>query len=114
MPAPKQGVMSLAIRDKQILHASYMPFLKGGGIFIPTDKPFELGDEVFLLLSLMEESQRYPVTGKVVWITPKASLGGRPTGVGIQFSGLEGDNIQKKIETYLAGYTHADQPTYTI
>jgi type IV pilus assembly protein PilZ len=111
---PKQGVMSLAIRDKNSLLAAYMPFLKSCGIFIPTDKLFELGDEVFLLLSLMDDPQRYPVTGKVVWITPKGALGGRPAGIGIQFSGAEGDNVQKKIDTYLAGATQSERPTYTM
>lgn len=114
MAAPKQGVMSLAIKDKSTLYSSYMPFLKSGGIFIPTDKPFELGDEVFLLLSLMDEPERFPVTGKVVWITPRGSLGGRPQGVGIQFSGNEGQVVQKKIETYLAGGLGSDRPTSTM
>ena len=112
--APKQGVMSLTIRDKNTLLAAYMPYLKDGGIFIPTDKSLELGDEVFLLLSLMDEPQRYPVTGKVVWITPRAALGGRRAGIGIQFSGLEGNNVQKKIETYLAGALKADRATDTL
>lgn len=111
---PKQGVMSLAIRDKNTLLAAYMPFLKNGGIFIPTDKTFELGDEVFLLLSLMDDPQRYPVTGKVVWITPKVALGGRHAGIGIQFSGLEGSNVQKRIETYLAGAITSERPTDTM
>lgn len=111
---PKQGMMSLTIRDKNALLAAYMPYLKNGGIFVPTDKPFELGDEVFVLLSLMEENQRYPVTGKVVWITPKGALGGRRAGIGIQFSGVEGSNIQKKIETYLAGALQSDRPTDTM
>jgi type IV pilus assembly protein PilZ len=110
---PKQGLMPLIIRDKNALLAAYMPFLKSGGVFIPTDKSFELGDEVFLVLSLMDEPQRYAVTGKVVWITPKAALGGRPAGIGIQFNGVEGDLVQKKIETYLAGTT-SERPTHTM
>lgn len=112
--SPKQGVISLAIRDKNTLLASYMPFLKNGGLFIPTDKSFELGDEVFVLLNLMEEPQRYPVTGKVVWITPRGALGGRSPGVGIQFNGIESNNIQRKIETYLAGALKSNRPTYTL
>lgn len=111
---PKQGVMSLAIRDKNTLYAGYMPFLKNGGLFIPTDKPFELDDEVFLLLTLMEEPERFPVTGKVVWITPKAALGNRPMGIGIQFSGMESNTVQKKIETYLAGTLKSERPTNTM
>lgn len=112
--AAKQGVLSLAVRDKNTLYASYMPFLKNGGLFIPTDKPFELGDEVFLLLSLMEEPQRFPVTGKVVWINPKTVPGGRPMGIGIQFSGVDGSTVQEKIETYLAGALNSDRPTSTL
>lgn len=112
--APKQGVMSLAIRDKNTLYMSYMPFLKNGGLFIPTDKPFDLGDEVFLLLTLMDEPERLPVTGKVVWITPRAALGNRAMGIGIQFSGMEAATVQKKIETYLAGTQGSDRGTNTM
>jgi type IV pilus assembly protein PilZ len=113
--APKQGVMSLAIRDKNTLLAAYMPYLKSGGIFIPTEKTFELGDEVFLLLTLMDDPQRYPVTGKVVWITPRGALGGRPAGIGIQFGGIEGGTVQKQIETYIAGAKHsAERLTHTM
>ena len=111
---PRQGVITLAIRDKETLHASYMPYLKNGGLFIPTDRTYELGDEVFVLLSLMDETERYPVTGKVVWITPKTTLGNQPVGVGIQFNGLESNMVQKKIEAYIAGMEKAGRPTYTM
>jgi type IV pilus assembly protein PilZ len=112
--APRQGVMSLTIRDKNALYAAYMPFLKSGGIFISTTNRFELGDEVFVLLSLLEEAERFPVTGKVVWITPEAALGNRPLGIGVQFTGFEGSNLQKKIETYLAGSQKSGRPTSTM
>lgn len=97
-----------------MLHSSYMPFIKGGGIFIPTEKSFELGDEVFLLLTVMEDPERFAITGKVVWINYRTTPGGRQMGVGIQFSGAEGASLQKKIEALLAGYARADQPTNTM
>ncbi len=112
--SPRQGVMSLAIREKAALHKAYMPFLKQGGLFIPTDKEYEIGDEVFLLLTLMDEPQRMPVTGKVVWITPRGAMGNRPVGIGIQFDGAEGVEVHKKIETYLAGYGQEKQPSHTM
>ncbi|HYQ92089.1 MAG TPA: PilZ domain-containing protein [Candidatus Competibacteraceae bacterium] len=112
--SPKQGVMSLTIRDKSALLAAYMPYVKNGGIFIPTERTFALGDEVFLLLSLLDEPQRYPVTGKVVWINPPNALGGRRAGIGIQFTGQEGSAMQKKIETYLAGALQSDRPSDTM
>jgi len=112
--ASKQGVMSIALRDRNQLHQCFMPFLKHGGLFIPTDKPFELGDDVFLLLTLMDEPTRYPVTGKVVWLTPKTAIGGRPAGIGVQFAGMEAPTVLKKIETYLAGILTSDRTTYTL
>jgi type IV pilus assembly protein PilZ len=32
---PRQGVISLAVKDKAMLHANYMPFIKGGGSVYP-------------------------------------------------------------------------------
>ena len=67
----RPGVLSLNIREKAALYAAYMPFLKGGGIFIPTNRAYQLGEEVFMLLSLMDDPQRIAVQGRVVWITPE-------------------------------------------
>ena len=53
--APRQGILSLTIRDKSALYAAYMPFVNGGGLFIPTKKGYRLGEEVFMLLTLMDE-----------------------------------------------------------
>ena len=43
----KSGILSLTIQDKSVLYAAYMPFLKNGGLFIPTNKIYNMGDEVF-------------------------------------------------------------------
>lgn len=40
------GILSLSIKDKAALYAAYMPFVKNGGLFIPTKKRYRLGDEV--------------------------------------------------------------------
>ena len=84
--APRQGILSLAIKDKGALFNAYMPFVKGGGLFVPTTKRYSLGDEVFILLSLMDEKDRLPVAGKVVWITPAGAQGNRTAGIGVQFN----------------------------
>src|SRR6476469_9199688 len=82
----RPGVLSLNIREKAALYAAYMPFLKGGGIFIPTSRPYSLGEEVFMLLSLMDDPNRIAVQGKVVWITPDGGQGNRTQGIGVQFT----------------------------
>lgn len=108
------SVLSLTIRDKTVLYAAYMPFVKQGGLFIPTAKNYELGSEVSLVLNLMEESEKYPVTAKVVWLTPAGAQGNRATGIGVQFLGEEGLKLRNKIETYLAGALQSGRPTHTM
>jgi type IV pilus assembly protein PilZ len=114
LPGARQGILSLSIKDKNALYAAYMQFVKNGGLFIPTNKQYKLGDEVFMLLTLMEESERIPVAGKVVWITPMGSEGNRAAGIGVQFSDQDGGIARNKIETYLAGALSTDRPTHTM
>ena len=111
----RQGILSLAIKDKAQLYGAYMPFVKAGGNFIPTTKRYSLGDEVFLLLSLLEDKDRLPVAGKVVWVTPPGSQGNRAAGIGVQFAdSAEAETVKGKIETLLAGMLDSDKSTQTM
>lgn len=110
----RQGILSLTIKDKGALYAAYMPFVKNGGLFIPTSKPYKLGDEVFMLLTLMEESEKIPVAGKIVWVTPPGAQGNKAAGIGVQFSEQDNGQTRNKIEGYLAGALTADRPTHTM
>ena len=112
--APRQGILSLTIKDKSALYAAYMPFIKGGGLFIPTKKSYQLGEEVFMLLTLMDETEKIPVAGKIVWITPQGAQGNRAAGIGVQFSDQDEGAARNKIEGYLAGALESDRPTHTM
>ncbi len=114
MAEGSRGILSLAIKDKGSLYAAYIPFVQNGGLFIPTIKPYQLGDEVFMLLSLMDETERLPVAGNVVWITPANTQGNRTAGIGVQFSKQDNGQTRNKIETLLAGALQADRPTHTM
>ncbi len=114
MGANRQGILSLTIKDKHALYAAYMQFVKNGGLFIPTTKNYQLGDEVFMLLTLMDEPERIPVAGKVVWITPKGAEGNKAAGVGVQFSDQDGGMARNKIEGFLAGSLQSDRGTHTM
>ncbi|MBX2808313.1 MAG: PilZ domain-containing protein [Cellvibrionaceae bacterium] len=107
------GILSLTIKDKAVLYAAYMPYVKNGGLFIPTNKSYGIGDDVFVLLSLMDEPEKIPVAGKVVWLTPKGAQGNRSAGIGIQFSDQDSVAVNK-IETYLAGVLESERPTHTM
>jgi len=110
----RQGILSLSIKDKGTLYAAYMPFVKNGGLFIPTTKSYRLGDEVFMLLTLMDDKERLPVAGKIIWITPTGAQGNKTAGIGVQFSEQDNGTTRAKVEGYLAGALKADRPTRTM
>ncbi|HHH39058.1 MAG TPA: pilus assembly protein PilZ [Sedimenticola sp.] len=114
VPPARQGILSLAIKDKNALYAAYMQFVKNGGLFIPTNKKYKLGDEVFMLLTLMDETERIPVAGRIVWITPTGAEGSRAAGIGVQFSSQGDGQARNKIEAYLGGALKSDRPTHTM
>lgn len=110
----QKGILSYNIENKQELYAAYMPFLINGGLFVPTRKSFELGDEVLILLGLMGE-ERIAIPGKVAWLTPSGSQNSINSGVGVQFSdSTEGQQAQSTIVSLLAGMLESDKPTRTI
>jgi len=110
----KPGVLSLAIKEKSALYAAFMPYIKGGGLFIPTNKAYKIGEEVFMLLSLVDEPVKFKVVGKVVWITPTASAN-RPQGIGVQFSEKDGGlEVRNKIESILGGTLKSNRATHTM
>ena len=109
----QQAVLTLTIQDKSVLYGAHMSFLQNGGLFVPTTRPYRLGDEVFLLLTLMDEPEKLPVAGRVVWITPKGAQENRQAGIGIEFSD-EDVTINTKIENYLAGSLTSERVTHTL
>jgi type IV pilus assembly protein PilZ len=110
----KPGLLTLTIKDKSALYLAYMPFVRNGGLFIPTNSIYGLGDDVFMLLNLMSEADKIPVAGHVIWITPKGAQGKRMAGIGVQFSEQDNGETQKKIDTYLAGALGGEKPTHTM
>ena len=111
--SPAQGVLTLTIKDRMALYVAYMPFVKNGGLFIPTTKPHRIGEEVFILLNLPDQAERLPVSGKVVWITPTGAQNKRIAGIGVQFDLQDGGAMQKRIEAYLTDLS-SDRPTHTM
>ena len=116
-PAPgaaRASVLSLAIKEKAALYAAYMPFIKGGGLFVPTTRSANPGDSIYLMLQLMDDPTRLPLQGKVVWITP-AGASGKQEGLGVQFpSDPSGEAAKMKIESLIGGALGAARPTHTI
>ena len=113
--ASRPSIVQLVIKDKAELYAAYIPLFKEGGIFISTTRDYKVGDDVYLLLTLPEETQRHPVTGKVAWITPAQAAGSRAQGIGVRFPVGEKSRLLKaRIEEALGVQLNSSSPTHTI
>lgn len=117
-PSPassRPSVIQLSIKEKAALYAAYIPLFTDGGIFIPSSRDYRIGDDVYVLLSLPDDPQRYPVAGKVAWVTPAKAQGGRTQGVGIRFPADEKSrHLKIKIEEILGTSLGSERATQTI
>lgn len=113
--AARPSVVQLAIKEKGALYAAYIPLFKEGGVFIPTAREYQLGADVYVLMTLPDDTQRYPIAGKVAWVTPPRAAGNRTQGVGVRFPNDEKSRLLKlKIEEILGAHLASDRPTQTI
>ena len=111
----RPSVIQLVFREKGALYAAYIPLLTDGGLFVPTAREYRLGEDIYLLLSLPDDPQRYPVAGKVAWITPSNASGGRTQGVGVRFPADEKTRgLKLKIEEILGTSISSSKPTQTL
>ena len=111
----RPSVIQLAIKEKAALYAAYISVFTEGGIFIPTAREYLLGDDVYVLLTLPDDPQRYPVAGNVSWVTPARAAGTRAQGVGVRFPADEKSRqLKLKIEGILGTHIGSDRPTQTV
>ena len=113
--AARPSVIQLVFRDRAALYGAYMPGLVNGGLFVQTTRTYRLGEEVYLLVALPDDSTRYPVVGHVAWITPPKATGGRNQGVGVHLPGDEKTQLLRlKIEEILGTALAGAKPTQTL
>jgi type IV pilus assembly protein PilZ len=113
--AVKRKTLAIIIRDRAVLYAAYMPFLKSGGLFIPTKKPFVMGEECILSISLLDDTTKYVTRAKVVWITPPGSQGNKAGGVGAEFAeDAHGTKLRTRIEEVLGASLQSSNATHTM
>jgi type IV pilus assembly protein PilZ len=111
----KRKVLAITIKDRPVLYAAYMSFLRHGGLFIPTKKYFAMGEEINLIVTLIDADLKYTVTGKVVWITPQDSQSNKAGGIGLEFAdNHEGESIRKRIEEILGIMLQGKDATHTM
>ena len=113
--AARPSVLSLPIKEKSALYAAYMPFLTNGGIFVPTSKPYRIGEEIYLILNLLDDVTKYPIAGKIAWITPAGANNGKAQGIGVHFSADDsGLRVRQRIEELLGAAIGSARATHTL
>ena len=113
--AGRPGVIQLVFKEKGALYAAYISVFTDGGLFVPSTRDYRLGEDVYLLIALPDDAARYPVAGKVAWVTPPNAAGGRTQGIGVRFPSDEKTRqIKHKIEEILGTSIASSKPTQTI
>ncbi|WP_371372421.1 PilZ domain-containing protein [Thalassotalea aquiviva] len=103
----------LQYHNDRELFMAYMPFLKPGGLFIPTLEKFEMGKQFQLTVFLPGQLDGIEVTGEVSWITPQGVQNGTEPGVGVSFV-HDPNKLRYHIETALGTLLNSTDPTYTM
>lgn len=115
-PSTPMRPQTVVINDKKELYRCYMPFIAGGGIFIPfnedvTPNKVIPGQKMLILFSMLESKQKIPIQGKVVWINKT----GITKGYGVAF----GDSapmraLKENIESNITDLMAKKEATYTL
>ncbi len=107
-------VLSLVIKERAGLYSAYMPFIEGGGMFIPTQKEYLMGDQVYVILQLMDNPKRFSIAAKVVWVSP-AGMSQKSQGIGVQIPYDEtGKELREFIEQSLGSAIGSSRKTHTL
>lgn len=110
----RSAVLSLVIKERSALYAAYMPYIEGGGFFIPTQKEYVMGAQVYVLFQLMDNPKRFSISGKVVWVSP-ANMANKTQGVGVQIPFDEtGNELRQFIENTLGSAIGSSRKTHTL
>jgi len=73
------------LRSENTFFTGFSENISEGGLFIATEAPHEIGDELDIELSLMGGGHRIAQKVVVRWIRPAEAAGGLPAGMGVQF-----------------------------
>ena len=90
-----------------------MSSLKNRGLFVPTQREMGFGQEVLLLITLMDEAEKLLIAGKAVWLTPPGARGNRQARIRVEFSEQDAA-VRAKIENYTGGALACERPTHTL
>ena len=80
-------ILKVDYADSQSYVSDYTHNASGGGVFIATSKPFEIGDAVSFSLSFPGVLVPLDCRGEVRWMRrAEEATGGLPSGVGVEFT----------------------------
>ena len=109
-----EKMITLKLPEKGMLYNCYMPFLEHGGLFVPTDDVFSIGQDILLAVEIGNHPKRFLPT-KVAWVNPARTSAHRPKGIGLAFTSHE-ICLQTKnlIEAELGNSLRSDRATFTL
>lgn len=106
---------TIVINEKKDLYKSYMPYIRGGGLFISfneeTFNKVSPGDKVLILFSMLEDRRKTTIAGTVIWINKT----GVNKGYGVAFTpNPQTKALKESIEANILDMTVRKEPTFTF
>jgi type IV pilus assembly protein PilZ len=102
-------------KDLMEVYKTYMPFIKGGGLFVKTSALAKLEEEVSVYVKLPFHQEIFHFATTVAWISPeKTMLESGAAGLGIKIPEGKPQEIRHLIETHIEEYLDSAQPTDTM
>lgn len=102
MAGKKQPHLANLKLKPEDLNKAYLPFIKGGGLFIPSNEQnFQMDEEIFLKVDLEGAAEPFRLVGKVAWISTHTDGKEYPRGIGVQFQDEEGKRLNMEIKSLL-------------
>jgi type IV pilus assembly protein PilZ len=92
--------IDVLFKDSGVFKKSHTLNVSNGGLFLKTENPLPINSVVTLRMKLPGETEPMEIQGCVVWSNPKSKDNAFPSGMGIQFIGM---NSEHKIKIDVFG-----------
>lgn len=106
------SLINLEIKEPKELYSCYLWFVKNGGLFLKYNQSITLQNvepnkDVYVILKLLDNPSKIPITGKIVFFNKN--------GFGIEFpEGEQFKMLKSTIERDTMAYSLKKETTYTI
>lgn len=108
----KQVFIQLYFKARHHLYMSYMPDVQTFGLFVPTSRDLEIGQNIHVLLKILDEPERSFISARVIDKREAGNKAEKPKGLFLQFDDENSLELKNKIDELLSDFTPNTEQKY--